>query len=137
MTALTLSRNDLRELAGRQRPDAIMRWLDVQRIPLDPSVCAGVALRLRQLLRRQSPHLIVIAHHHRQIGHERLDDLAWRPGWRDERGLRWQGGRRARNLNGHRNLDDLRLDRRCLGCAAGEQCETNRGQFPGKRKSHR
>lgn len=33
MSTLTLSRDDLRELAGLKRPDAIMRWLDRQRIP--------------------------------------------------------------------------------------------------------
>lgn len=31
--SLTLSRLDLQELSGRQRPDAIRRWLDAQRIP--------------------------------------------------------------------------------------------------------
>ena len=33
MPALTLSRDELMELSGRQRPDAIRRWLDRQRIP--------------------------------------------------------------------------------------------------------
>ncbi len=31
--SLTLSRAELVELSGRQRPDAIRRWLDAQRIP--------------------------------------------------------------------------------------------------------
>ena len=79
------------------------------------------------LLRCQRPHLIVIAHHHRQISHECLDDLAWRAARRDERGLRWQRWSWTRNLNRDGGVNFLELNCRHLGSAAGDHNETNWG----------
>ena len=84
----------------------------------------------------QRPHLVIVAHDQRQISHERLDDLAWCTGRRDERGFRRQRRRGTRHLHRDRHLDNLRLHNRRLRCAAGEQqvCQ-NRRLAPNRKPS--